>query len=481
MKTKLLFVLFLSGLFTLSNAQVSMLGTALPSELNMAQFSLYEFQQQATFTTGTIKFRHGNSWDVNWGSNSFPTGTGVQNGAYIPVNAGTYIVSFNSSSGNYNFVPATATPIISIVGTGVNGWPENQTTPEITLSTTDGVSYTINNLVVSNGEVKFRKDLSWTVNWGGSTFPSGQGISNSPTNIPTTAGTYDVTFNISNATYTFIPSASVFPNIGIWGPAVDSQNGYAGADVDMTTTDGITYTLSGFYFSSGQAYFRQDNATAFVWGSTSYPTGTAVLNGPSLFIPGGEHFVTFNRITGAYSFSFPSVGILGTALNSFEVADTDLTTTDGFTYIINDLALTIGEVKFRKDNSWTTNWGATAFPNGTGVQDGANIPVANAGNYAITFDRLSGQYFFALLLGNEKFNQNSLSIYPNPSSNKWNIASSVEKIETFELYNSCGKLIQLLQTNENSCLIDGTNLPAGWYYGRITAASVSKVFKLIKI
>ena len=31
---------------------------------------------------------------------------------------------------------------ISIVGTGVNGWPENQTTPEIVLTTVDNISYT---------------------------------------------------------------------------------------------------------------------------------------------------------------------------------------------------------------------------------------------------------------------------------------------------------------------------------------------------
>jgi hypothetical protein len=369
---------------------------------------------------------------------------------------------------------------ISIVGTGVNGWPENQTTPEIVLTTTDNISYTIDNLIVSNGEVKFRQDLSWTVNWGGNTFPSGQGILNSVNNIPTTAGTYNVTFNISNGTYTFIPSGS-FPSIGIWGPAVDSQNGYAGADVDMTTTDGVNYTLSGFYFSSGQAYFRQDNATNFVWGSTSYPTGTAVLNGPSLFIPGGEHFVTFNRITGEYSFSFPSVGILGTALNGFEVADTDLTTTDGFTYTIDDLPLNIGEVKFRKDNSWTANWGALDFPSGNGVQDGANIPVAFAGNYSISFDRLSGQYNFYLLLGNtDNFMKSSLVVAPNPTNDQWHFISRYEKIISFELFDSSGKKIQDFAPNELQFTVEGSSLSSGLYFGKITTTSFSKSVKLVK-
>jgi hypothetical protein len=369
---------------------------------------------------------------------------------------------------------------ISIVGTGVNGWPENQTTPEIVLTTTDNISYTIDNLIVSNGEVKFRQDLSWTVNWGGNTFPSGQGILNSVNNIPTTAGTYNVTFNISNGTYTFISSGS-FPSIGIWGPAVDSQNGYVGADVDMNTTDGIVYTLSGFYFSSGNAYFRQDNATNFVWGSTSYPTGTAVLNGPSLFIPGGEHFVTFNRITGEYSFSFPSVGILGTALNGFDAPDYDLVTTDGFTYVTYDLQLNVGEVKFRKDNSWTTNWGAPDFPQGTGVQDGANIPIANAGNYFITFDRLSGQYFFYFLLGNhESLMKSGWAVAPNPTNDQWHFISQYEKIISFELYDSSGKKIQDFAPNELQFTVAGSSLSSGLYFGKITTTSFSKSVKLVK-
>jgi hypothetical protein len=368
---------------------------------------------------------------------------------------------------------------ISIVGTGVNGWPENQTTPEIVLTTMDNISYTIENLIVSNGEVKFRQDLSWTVNWGGSTFPSGTGILNG-SNISTSAGTYDVTFNILNGTYTFIATAAL-PSIGIWGPAVDSQNGYAGADIDMATTDGITYTLSGFYFSSGQAYFRQDNTTTLVWGSTSYPTGTAVLNGPSLFIPGGEHFVTFNRVTGAYSFSFPSVGILGTALNGFEVADIDLTTTDGFNYTIQELSLSIGEVKFRKDNSWTTNWGASAFPVGIGFQDGVNIPIDNPGNYNISFDRLSGQYFFIQLLGTENFNINSVLLYPNPTNNIWNFSSLTEKINSFELYDCNGKKIKSSEPNDFNFSLDGSSLSRGLYFGKITTTSFFKSVKLIKL
>ncbi|WP_396195206.1 T9SS type A sorting domain-containing protein [Flavobacterium sp.] len=364
---------------------------------------------------------------------------------------------------------------ISIVGSGVNGWPPTNG-PEITLSTTDNITYTISNLTISTGLVKFRQNYNWDINWGGNTFPNGQGTQNGP-DIPTIAGTYDVTLNRVNGTYTFIGTAA-FPSIGIWGPAVDSQNGYGGADVDMVTSDGITYTLSGFNFSSGNAYFRQDNATNFVWGSTAFPNGTAILNGPSIPVNGGEFFVTFNRITGAYSFSFPSIGILGSALGGFGVEDTDLATTDGFTYTISNLQVITGEVKFRKDNTWATNWGSTSFPTGTGIQNGPNIPISG-GFYNVTFERTSGNYSFVNSLSTQDFSLSTVKIYPNPAVSHWTIQSE-QVIDKTELIDITGKIVQTVVPNQTDFTIDASNLASGIYYLKLTSALNSMVQKIIK-
>ncbi len=364
---------------------------------------------------------------------------------------------------------------ISIVGDGVNGWPPT-IGPEITLSTTDNITYTIPNLVVTTGFVKFRQDYDWGTNWGGSTFPNGQGTL-SGQNIPTVAGTYNVTFNRVNGTYTFVGTAA-FPSIGIWGPAVDSQNGYVGPDVDMVTNDGITYTLSGFNFSSGNAYFRQDNATNFVWGSTAFPSGTAVLNGPSIPVNGGEFFVTFNRNTGAYSFEYPSIGILGDALNGWGVADTDLETSNGFGYSIFNLNLTNGFVKFRKDNSWAVNWGSTAFPSGTGTQGGQDIPVV-AGTYNIVFERTSGNYVFINTLSNPENSLAQLKIYPNPTASDWTI-SHTTIIDLVQLFDISGKVLQTIQPNTNKLLLSGSELPSGVYFVKITSGLDFSLQKIIK-
>ena len=57
-------------------------------------------------------------------------------------------------------------------------------------------------VVLSDGPLKFRANLAWDVNWGGATFPSGEATGD---DIQATAGTYDVWFNTLDGRYIFIP------------------------------------------------------------------------------------------------------------------------------------------------------------------------------------------------------------------------------------------------------------------------------------
>lgn len=54
-------------------------------------------------TDALLKFANG-TWDINWGSTTFPQGKGVQNGDNIPVKAGNYTVCFNDILGQYIFI-----------------------------------------------------------------------------------------------------------------------------------------------------------------------------------------------------------------------------------------------------------------------------------------------------------------------------------------------------------------------------------------
>ncbi|WP_293895663.1 T9SS type A sorting domain-containing protein [Flavobacterium sp.] len=368
--------------------------------------------------------------------------------------------------------------VISMIGSTS---PSGSWSVDTDLTTTDNITYTKNNVVLTTATdpattgLKFRQDHDWTINWGNSNWPMGTAVQGGA-NIMTQAGTYDVTFNRSNGTYTFIPSG--FTQIGIWGPAVDSQNGFGGPDVDMVTTDGITYTLSGFIFSSGTAYFRFNDDNLNTWGSTAFPTGTAVHGGPSIQVTGGEWFVTYNKNTGAYSFAYPSVGILGTALSGFTAQDIDLTTTDGFNYSISSLSMTDGEAKFRKDNLWITNWGSANFPNGIGTQDGANIPVT-AGTYNITFEKSSGNYTFTNTLSNPENSISKVKIYPNPTIAFWNL-SHTTTIDSVEIYDVTGKLIQSFTPNAMQFQLDGIRLSSGVYFVKIKSGLDFTVQKIIK-
>ncbi|MGL5015619.1 MAG: SusE domain-containing protein [Bacteroidales bacterium] len=51
-----------------------------------------------------IKFRANGGWDINWGSNTFTYGVGVNNGSNIPAEAGSYYVQLNTITGHYLFI-----------------------------------------------------------------------------------------------------------------------------------------------------------------------------------------------------------------------------------------------------------------------------------------------------------------------------------------------------------------------------------------
>ena len=369
---------------------------------------------------------------------------------------------------------------IGIIGSATpTGWGS-----DTDLATTDNITYTITMTFVS-GEAKFRQDDAWTVNWGSLAFPTGTGTQDGQ-NIQVPAGTYTVTFNRITGDYNF-SGMSTFANIGIWGPAVDAINGFAGPDVDMMTTDGITYTLSGYNFTSGTAKFRKNDDGSLSYGSTGFPTGTAVLNGSTFYVPGGQYTVTYNIDSGFYSFDFPSVGYLGTVLNptGFDGQDVDLITTNGVVYTGTGY-LEAGELKFRLDNMWTTNWGGSSVPApspmvGTGAQNGSNILVTPAGNYDITFNRETLEYSIttaSMSVGD--FNALNMKAYPNPSTNFWNFSAGGDIIESILIVDMMGKIVMSATPKVNEVALDASGLHNGVYFAKVATANATQAIKVIK-
>lgn len=148
---------------------------------------------------GAIKFRQNNKWVVAYGY----SGTeGVLGDKDIPVTAGNYIVTVNFVKLEYSLekidhiwgIVGDATPI---------GWPDTGKPADAKLTLDFGASdevWMIKNFTLKDGEIKFRADNAWVKDYGFSGVP---GILGS-TNIPVTAGKYNIFLNISQLTYELV-------------------------------------------------------------------------------------------------------------------------------------------------------------------------------------------------------------------------------------------------------------------------------------
>ena len=153
------------------------------------------FELVIGLSDGFVKFRANNSWDVNWGGPSFPSGTGTLGGSDIAVTKGIYIATFNSMTGEYNFAPAS----IGLIGNATPGGWDNDTDMVEDAAAAGVVNL---NITLVNGSAKFRVNDDWKYNWGSSAFPSGVGTPGGA-DIPVPGGSYNVTFNVNTGEYSF--------------------------------------------------------------------------------------------------------------------------------------------------------------------------------------------------------------------------------------------------------------------------------------
>lgn len=355
---------------------------------------------------------------------------------------------------------------IGIVGTAVGSWDV-----DVVMATSDNVHYTLNNHVFAAGQAKFRQDGAWTTNWGANAFPTGTGTQNGA-NIPVPAGTYTVTFNRTTGEYTF-SGTSTFASISMVGLALQGWD----TDVDMATTDGVTYTLQGYTFSTNEGKFRQDHMWTNNWGDVAFPSGTAVFEGSNIQIQAGTYTVTFNKNTLAYNFGYVTISVLGTATPGLWESDTDLFTTDGIEYSAI-VPLTSGEIKFRQDHSWDFNWGG-AGTSGTGEAGGANIAISDPGNYVVTFNRNTLGYAISPSLGTTDADRVSFASWPNPSKSIWNVSSNAA-IEAISISDLSGKTVLESKPQSSQTALDLGSLASGMYFAKVKAGTSVQTIRLIK-
>ena len=180
-------------------------GYAATNDVELLDLGNGNYSGIVTFVDGEFKFRQDGGWTVNLGdttaSNASGSGSLKDSGENIPVSAGTYIVSFNTNDNTYTITAADV--VWGVVGSGVhNGWngPNVKMYPD---PCNDGV-FLVKGVAMVDGEIKFRQDDGWTVNLGDTTASNAAGsgsLKDSGENIPVSAGTYDITLDTVNKTY----------------------------------------------------------------------------------------------------------------------------------------------------------------------------------------------------------------------------------------------------------------------------------------
>ncbi len=374
---------------------------------------------------------------------------------------------------------------VGILGAATSlGWSGNQ--PDIAMATTDGITYTLNNISLYTGGLKFRQDNSWPLNWGSTEWPTGTGVQDQGgMDVPVLVGVYDVTFNLTTKEYSFMYK---FPVIGIRGNATTVDWGSADGDILFSTADGIIYTLNNFTLNTGGVKFRQDNDWPNNWGGATWPSGTGIFNqdGVDIQAQAGSYNITFNRTTLEYNFEqvFISIGMIGSATTAgWDGPDIDMQTADGINYTLSNYTLSTGGLKFRENDEWPNNWGGTDWPSGVGIfdQGGVDIPV-QAGTYNITFNYVTKAYNFenSETAGNTKFNANAIHIFPNPAQHILTISSTNELLSGINILDVTGKIAASFLANSTDATLDISPLSAGIYFIQISTEKNIHTVKFIK-
>jgi len=109
----------------------------------------------------------------------------------------------------------------------------------------------------------------------------------------------------------------------------------------------------------------------------------------------GFYRINLNLVENEYTITPSSWGVIGSATPTGWDSDTDMTYVDGFEWTIT-LDLVPGEMKFRENDGWDVNFGDNNA-DGSLEKGGANIAIAEAGNYTVNLNLDPAGYSYTLV------------------------------------------------------------------------------------
>lgn len=167
---------------------------------------------------------------------------------------------------------------------------------------------------------------------------------------------------------------------------------------DPTTANTlISATSNGIY--EGFINFTEANSEFKITIDRSWQSSYGTNDNVSLLLNGGGNLkavnagpqkLTVNLNTQKFALTPYVWGIIGSGSPGGWDNDTDLTWNDATRkWEIASIALTAGEIKFRLNHDWGTNYGGS---NGVLASGGDNIAIAEAGNYRVSLDLVNLTY-----------------------------------------------------------------------------------------
>lgn len=328
-----------------------------------------------------------------WGTNANPTisdnkiaggaglGAFVSNLTGLTLNTSYHVRAFATNSAGTAYGPDiqfnTQADILKMWVVGdYNGW-NNSSTANFIISTIASNGEAEGYVFLKAGGFKLVTDHSWS---DPATFgDDGAGkLTNPGGNIPVPVdGYYLIKANTGSMTYSITNTT--------WGIIGDATPGGWDTQTNMLyDATNQTFFLGSHLRGGGTFKFRGTDSWSVNYGSTA---GDATLNLDGSNIPvtvEADYIISLDLShPNAYTYTANRWGLIGDATPGGWDNDTDMTWDAANQVFTVTLDLTAAKFKFRANDGWDINMGGDL---NALTQNGADIAVASAGNYTITFD-----------------------------------------------------------------------------------------------
>lgn len=333
--------------------------------------------------------RDAGSWDINWG---IADGVAFEYGKPMGLKLGgaNFKLPDGAGSGLYqllvdvdaNTLTVTEATAMHIIGDAALGWDidaamNNNGNGNFSLVTD-----------LSDHELKFRSVAgSWDINWGladGETFVLGQPfqLKRDGANIKMpAAGKYKVVVDL--ATNSAKISVNNFPeNLYLVGGGVPAGWTPANAAPFMQLEDG-KFRIYSPVAADGEFKFLEVLDWAGDWGDSKTSTGTLEQADEQncKITDEGFYRIDCDFLTGKWTALRQEWGVIGSATPGGWDDETPMSKLGDYAWTWTG-DLSAGEIKFRANHDWGYNFGDNGA-DGSLEADGANIAVAEAGNYTV--------------------------------------------------------------------------------------------------